>query len=326
MSKHKLLILAAALGCLVMGAWLYLRNRSSGQIVAGMTGDPASTLASVDGRTNVVFLGIAGQGHQAGDLTDSIMLFSYDHLSNQIALIPIPRDVWVDSLQAKINTAFHYGNEKREFGGRDLVKSAVAEVTGLSVQYAVVLDFSGFEKLIDAVGGIDVNVDRTFEDFKYPIPGLETVEPESDRYEHLRFVQGPAHMDGATALKYARSRHAQGEEGTDFARSQRQEKVVLAFKNKLLSSNTLLNPAKLENLLTSVQDSLISDIREAEIGAFIRLFLGYSKDNVTPKTIDISELFVTPKNLSPYKGQWVLVPKTKVEDIHAYVAGKLKGE
>ncbi len=324
MPKSKLILIIAFVVASLAGTWWYLHNRPGGRVVTGLTSDPADTLVSVGGRTNVVFLGVGGEGHAGGDLTDSIILFSYAHSTRQVTLIPIPRDLWVKSLQAKINSAYHYGNERREGGGRDLVKSAVAEVTGQSVQYSVVLDFAGFEKMIDSVGGVDLTIDTTFTDNKYPIPGKETALPESDRYEILTFVAGPTHLDGATALKFARSRHAEGEEGTDFARSARQEKVILALKTKLLSTQTLLSLSTLQNLLHNLSDSLDTDIGEAESGAFIRLFLSYAQANSKLTTIDITGQYITPKNLSPYQGQWVLIPKTNQEDIYAYVAKALQ--
>lgn len=324
MPKSKLFLILALVVVVATGIWWYLHDRPGGLMITGLTSNPENTLASVDGRTNVVFLGIGGEGHAGGDLTDSIILFSYSHATHQATLIPIPRDLWIKSLQAKINSAYHYGNERRAGGGRDLVKSAVAEATGQSVQYAIVLDFAGFEKMIDAVGGIDLTIDTAFTDNKYPIPGRETATPESDRYETLSFDAGATHLDGATALKFARSRHAEGEQGTDFARSARQEKVILAFKNKLLSIQSLLNLTTLQNLFRSLSDSLDTDLGEAESGAFIRLFLSHAQNNSELKNIDLTTLYFTPKNLSPYQGQWVLIPQTNQEAVYAYVAQELK--
>ncbi len=304
-------------------AWVYIRNPEAGNMTSGFTKNALDVLSSSDNRTNVVFLGIGGEGHSGADLTDSIILFSYHHSTRSVTLIPIPRDIWVASMKAKINSAYHYGNENNGGTGKELIKRAVAETTGLPVHYAAVLDFAGFEKLIDIVGGIDVIVERSFDDYKYPVPGKETAEPESNRYEHLSFVAGPTHLSGSMALKFARSRHALGEEGTDFARSERQEKVILAFKDKLLSSGTLLSPTTLENLVDGVRDSLDTDIGDTESGAFIRLFLTYANNSTSAKSINLVDHFYNPRNLSPYAGQWVLIPKTKIEDVYAYVAQEL---
>ncbi|MEI8232879.1 MAG: LCP family protein, partial [bacterium] len=211
----KKIILAIFLSFLVVAGSWYYHNQTAKNIVKGVVGSPSTNLKTDAGRTNILLMGIGGEGHEGGDLTDSMLFVSFNLLDNTADIIPIPRDIWVPSMKAKINTAYHYGKERRSDGGLALAKSAVAETLGVPVHYAVTLDFQGFVKAIDAVGGIDVEVQNTFDDYKYPIPGKETVEPESDRYEHIHFDAGLTHMDGATALKFTRSRHAEGDEGTD---------------------------------------------------------------------------------------------------------------
>ncbi len=315
-----LLIIVVALGLLAGLAWWYLHGRPSGRVATGMVQDPISNLQSVSGRTNVLLLGVGGKDHEGGDLTDSMIVMSYDHATGKAFLISIPRDIWVPSLKAKINSAYHYGNDRNPQAGLSFVKADVGEVIGQPIQYAVILDFQGFEKMIDAVGGVDITVDTAFDDYLYPIAGKEDAEPESARYEHLHFDAGLQHMDGATALKFARSRHSVGDEGTDFARSKRQQKVIVAFKNKLLSSSTLFSASTLQNLLNGAKDTLVTDASDIETGAFIRLFLTYAKSGATPTTISLVDLFINPKDTTPYAGQWVLIPKTNIGDIHDYVA------
>ncbi|HBO10749.1 TPA: hypothetical protein DD448_02265 [Candidatus Collierbacteria bacterium] len=251
-----------------------------------------------------------------------MILVSLHLASRQVTLIPIPRDIWVDSLRAKVNTAYHYGEEKRAGGGQDLVKSAITEITNLPIHYLVILDFAGFVRAIDAVGGLDLNVDTSFTDNKYPIPGKESAEPESARYETLQFTAGPTHMDGTLALKFARSRHAEGEEGTDFARSRRQEKILLAFRDRVFSSSTLFNAQTLTNLKNSLNSSLISNIEDQEFGSFLKLFLSMSKDSSSP-SLDLSTLFINPQDTRPYDRQWVLIPRDSWQTIHDYVAQNL---
>lgn len=310
---------------ILMGTLVYFfRERKTRDIVTGFASDPAEYLENTNGRTNVVFLGLGGEGHESPDLTDSIIFISLRHTDNSVTMLSIPRDVWVNTLKARINTAYHYGNEKREGAGRDLAKSAVSEVVGQPVHYVLTLDFKGFVKAIDAVGGVDVTVDRTFDDYKYPVPGKETVEPESDRYEHLHFDAGSMHMDGETALKFARSRHAQGEEGTDFARSARQQKVILAFKDKLLQSQTFLNKDKLVGVFDSLSSSIDTNIVEKDYGSFFKFFLAFQKAGSPIKSVGIEKYFQNPKNKVLYGGAWVLVPIKDWQEVHDYVAKSLE--
>lgn len=325
-SPRRLLpIVLSVLALLLLSLLTYFfwnsRNRA---LVSGLVADPAANLESTAGRTNLVFLGLGGEGHAAPDLTDSIIFVSLRHSDKSITMLSIPRDIWVETMKAKVNTAYHYGNERREGGGRDLAKSAVSEIVGVPVHYAIALDFQGFIRAIDAVGGIDVTIDRTFDDYKYPIPGKENAEPESDRYEHLHFDAGPAHLDGVTALKFSRSRHAEGDEGTDFARSRRQQKIILAFKDKVLQSQVFLNLDTLKNVISSFSSSIDTDITENDYGSFLRFFLSFQKSGTAIKSLSIEEYLTNPKNTRPYQGQWVLTPLTGWQEIHDYVKKSLE--
>lgn len=315
-------LLALTIGiALGFGIW-YAKNTTAKNIVSGVVSSPADILKNTTGRTNLVLLGIGGEGHEGGDLTDSILFVSFNLKDNTATMIPIPRDVWIPSMKAKINTAYHYGNERREGGGRDLAKSAISEVIGQPVHYAITLDFQGFVKAIDAVGGVDVEIDNTFDDYKYPIPGKETAIPESDRYEHIHFTAGTSHLDGSTALKFARSRHAEGDEGTDFARAKRQEKIILAFRKKVFSTGTIFNSDTISKLKDSISSSVDTDITGGEQSSFAKVFLGLgSKENVT--SLSITDYLKNPKSLKEYGGQWVLIPTLSWEDVHAYVAKEL---
>src|SRR5690606_17112238 len=123
----------------------------------------------------------------------------------------------------------------------------------------------------DAVGGVDVNVERAFVDYEYPIEGRENAYPISSRYKTLDFKVGMQHMDGQTALEYARSRHAAGVEGTDFARSQRQQKVITAFKDKVFSTKTLTNPSALLNIASSLGESFSTTLQADEASTAFKL-------------------------------------------------------
>ena len=252
-------------------------------------------------------------------------------------MLAIPRDIWLDSLQAKINTAYHYGEEKKPGGGFVLAKDAVYQVLNQPVHYAVLIDFAGFEKIIDLLGGIKIKVDRAFDDFKYPIAGKENDDCGGDkeykcRYEHLHFDAGWQEMDGKTALKFVRSRNAEGEEGTDFSRSQRQKKVILAVKDKIFSAQVLLNPKKISELKQALGDhlKLDSQLSKEQTTAFISLLLRFVKNKKTIRTIsfdygDEENLgFLYSPPISQY-GQWVLRPRAgNWREIHKYVQEKIE--
>ncbi len=306
---------------LVVGIW-YAQSNQAQDIVSGVISNPEDVLLSHEGHTNVLLLGMGGEGHAGGDLTDSILFVSFNLGAGSAHMVPLPRDIWIPDMQAKLNTAYFYGKERYEGGGLDLAKTSVSTLLGLPVHYVVLLDFQGFVKAIDAVGGIEVEVANTFDDFKYPIPGKETAQPESERYEHVRFEAGKTMMDGETALKFARSRYAEGHEGTDFARGERQSKIIMAFRDKLLSTDILFNSDVLNNLKNSVAESIKTDIGGTEQGGFLKVFMNLkNRDNI--KTFTIEDYLDNPKNTKDYGGQWVLIPEPSLTELQSYVKTQL---
>lgn len=272
-----------------------------------------NNLASFKSRTNFLLLGIGGGTHEGADLTDSLMLISVDLKTSDTVLISLPRDIWIESLAAKLNTAYYYGEQKEPGGGLVLAKSAVAEITNQPIHYAALLDFSGFAKVIDALGGITVNVPRGFIDNQYPIPGQEAAEPESARYESISFAAGEQNFDGQTALKYVRSRHADGEEGSDFSRAQRQQLVILAFKDKLLSPAVWLNPSRFKRIYQNAKSAIRTDLPSNAYPDLLKLGLRIKSAGLRTGVIDqgsfneeIPALLYNPP--SSLYGQWVLLP------------------
>lgn len=203
---------------------------------------------------NVVLVGYGGEGHSGGGLSDAIILLNIYPETKTAKIVSIPRDLWVNlpGQENKINHAF--------VEGHNTLKDAIATVTGIRPEYYVAVDFNSFQSAIDALGGVEVNIPVAFDDHFYPIKGLENescgMSPEriaevhrlytgfelekqfECRYEHLHFESGRQKMDGATALKYVRSRHS-GQHGGDFARSERQQSLLLGAMDTLLSVKAL---------------------------------------------------------------------------------------
>lgn len=294
------------------------------------TKNPQDILKNTNDRTNFLLLGMRGEGEGAL-LTDTMLVVSYHYPSHKLSLISLPRDLWVKSLQAKINSAYYYGDQKQPGGGLDLAKSAVSEITDLPIHYGFSINFAGFKRAIDLVGGVDINVDATFDDYKYPIPGLENALPESTRYEHLHFDAGLQHMDGERALKFVRSRNAEGDEGTDFARNARQQKVILAFKDKIVQDKTFLDQTKISQLADIFHQYIVTDIQSDVYGALAKVFLQGTSNSIKSITLSIGNektnelgILENPKNKTPYQGQYVLIARdNNWEALHQYIKNEL---
>jgi LCP family protein required for cell wall assembly len=218
-------------------------------------------------RVNILLLGMGGEGHDGGYLTDTIMLGSLKPSTKEVALFSIPRDltVPVKGSWQKINSINAYAEAEEAGSGSTMTASAVSEIFNIPVDYYVRVDFDGFINIINEVGGIDVNVENSFDDYTYPIRGKEDDPNYYSRFEHLHFDKGWQKMDGALALKYARSRHALGPEGNDFARAKRQQIILEAVKNKLLSRQTLLNPVIVGRLITELNKDISTKLSAWEI-------------------------------------------------------------
>jgi polyisoprenyl-teichoic acid--peptidoglycan teichoic acid transferase len=215
--------------------------------------------------TNALIIGI--DTRERGNLlnTDSIILLSYNHEAKDVIMLSIPRDLHVEIKPEthwynRINSVYssYEDSEKALYRLREIV----SEITNKEIQYHAMIDYKGFVELIDTLGGINVNVENSFTDYQYP---------EGFGYKTVRFQEGPQLMDGDTALEYARSRHSmQNNEGSDFARARRQQKVITAVSEKITSSS-LLDPQSIMSLFNVIQDNVkISEFTLNDVEAGVK--------------------------------------------------------
>ncbi len=317
-----------------------------------------------------LLLGYGGGSHEGTYLTDSIMVANVDIKSKRAILVSLPRDIWVrvptkngEEFHSKINALYQMGINPKNYPAVDtksltednpsgLLKQAAEDITGLNIDAFAAVDFEGYVKTIDTLGGIDVNVKKAFTDYEYPIEEkmndlcgrdeeFKQIEPiinkemtEEDqkklfeekpeleqfykdikehprvafpcRYEVLHFDAGETHMDGITALKYARSRHAL-EDGGDFNRAQRQQNVIEAAKQKILGIGFI---PKIIPLLNELEQHVKTDLPLSEMNML--LLEGRNANNYKVETLVLSDKFLTD-DYSDYGG-YILVPKLGKDD------------
>ena len=250
-----------------------------GSLVRGANGSSIeSNQVANEQRINIALYGYGGAGHDGAYLSDSIMVISIQpHATGppQVAEISIPRDWDVPMYnaagkkvdQGKINQAYSDGvldgdggvPAGQEESGGAMADAALSHLLGIPIKYFVGLDFTAFDQGVDAVGGIDIDVPVSFVDPQYPSCDADTCP-----YETISFKAGEQHMDGATALEYARSRHGDNGQGTDFARSQRQQQILTAIKAKVLSIGGIGDlPSLLDALGGNVDTNMSLDDVEA---------------------------------------------------------------
>lgn len=195
---------------------------------------------------DVLVLGLdARQGEGALTRADSVMLVGVDPARLRVSVLSIPRDVFIEvpnyGLQ-RINTINMLGEQEAAGRGPTLLADAVEQSFGVRAERYVRLDFAGFVELVDAVGGIAVDVERTIIDDAYPTDDGGTTS--------IRFESGLQYLDGERALQYARTRHADD----DYQRAERQQQVMSALVGRL--ANPLHWPAALDVLRRRVDSNL----------------------------------------------------------------------
>lgn len=285
-------------------------------------------LKMIDEKVNILVLGIPGGSHDGPTLSDSITVMNYDTKTNIVKAIGIPRDVWSSTLQDKINSAYAYGEAKKDGGGLRLSKAEVGAILGEPIQYAVVINFNEFTNLIDVLGGVDVQVEKSFKDTEFPIEGKENDECGGDpefkcRYKTVSFTKGLTHMNGEKALTFVRSRHAQGGEGSDFSRNKRQQLVMGAIKERITKLVLSFNLEKLETFYLGVNSLIQRDITNQQIVFLLRNMV-LLRDFKQSATALPEELFKVP-NYEDYEGKYVLVPEdASFSAVHSYVQQYLK--
>ena len=255
------------------------------QQLAGLFFHPSGMLGGeTDDRVNILLLGIGGPGHDGPYLTDTIMIASVKPSTNQVALISIPRDLLVNMPgfgPHKINAANAFGESKTPGAGAAYATQVIEETFGTHIPYYVRVDFQAFERIIDTVGGVTVDVERTFVDTSYPLDEL--------KYQTVSFTKGTQTLNGKNALIYSRSRHGNNNEGSDFARAKRQQKILVAVKEKILSAETLMNPVRINEITDTLSTHVNTNIEFADLVRLLKIAKGFQGEQIKNMVFDTSE-------------------------------------
>lgn len=337
--KIKRTLLAGLMTVLLIGGFLLgkgylnLRHifRGGGNAAVLEEGvDPSKLRGEGDGRVNILLLGRGGGNHDAPDLTDTILIASIDPINKKAGMLSIPRDLWVttDNLGSmKINAVYAQTLYSAQANGKSksqaeaeafsAIEKKVSEVTGIPIHYHAMIDFVGFEKAINTVGGVDVYVDKNGEVYEQMWDELTGTNYTLDVRE------GWQKFNGQRALAYARSRHTSAR--GDFDRAERQRKLLLALKDKVLSAGTFANPARLSALISDFGGHINTNMT---IDEMLQIYnIGKDVNNEGVKSISLVD---EPNNflVSDFiDGQSVQIPKAGLNNfsaIQSFVRNTLK--
>lgn len=298
--------------------------------------DPTKLRGEGDGRVNLLLLGKGGPGHEAPDLTDTILIASIDPVNKNASILSIPRDFWVktDRGQSKINAvyanakSFVLNNNKKsketstraEQAGMAAIESTVEEAMGIPIHYYAMVDFVAFQKAINTVGGINIYVDPNNSG------GIvkERLWDELTRKTYTLDVKaGQNTFDGQRALMYARSRHASAR--GDFDRAERQRAIIIALKDKVLSAGTYSNPVKINELLNDFGDHVQSNLSSGELKRMYDISKSIPSSKINSVGLaDPPNNYVITDNIN---GQSIVRPRSALFDyteIQSYVRNTLK--
>lgn len=295
-----------------------------------LVGNNSGTLKGEnENRINILLTGMGGTNHPGGYLTDSMMVLSVKPKEKIVAMLSIPRDLLVPIRshgEDKINSAFSDGytdffnknctkkstsrcTKDAMTAGANLSSQTVSAVIGLTIHYYIDVEFGGFEKIIDQLGGIDINITKAIYDPNFP-------NDDMVHFTTFKISAGPHHIDGKTALKYVRSR----ESTSDFDRSSRQQQILVAIKEKAAQVNFFSNPTKILSIFNSLTDSLYTNFSPAEIKSFTDIIKGVDKNNIISKVLTNGP----GGQLIDYNnGTYYLKPKTgdfkEIQDLAAHI-------
>ena len=254
-----------------------------------------------ENRMNFLLLGIRGEGDADGGLlTDAIMIVSFRKDTGRVALVSVPRDLYLqmpgEVVYEKINTVYAIGNKKYK-NGLDYAKKTLAYVTGLHIDHAVEVNFDAFKDIVEILGGVAIYLDQPFiEDKQWgcDVMGKNCVP--------FGLNAGEQTLDGETALMYVRSRFS----SSDFDRIRRQQQVMLAIKDKILSLGILSDPLKVSGIIDILSKNIKTDVSPWQIPEFIKLAKKAKTNNIIRKVFESSAegmLYDTKIN-----GIYVLLP------------------
>lgn len=271
----------------------------SGEKLPTIDEDPEYTMPKEEkDRWDILILGIRGEDDENAEeagalLSDTMMVLSYDKTIKKTSLVSIPRDLYVriyGTKKDKINSAYEIGILRKNNLG--FTKKLISRITGVYIDNVIVLDFSSFKKVINDLGGVDIELDKPF------------TETQQWGYE-FSLPAGNNHLNGDSALYYARSRYS----SNDFDRAQRQQKIILAIKNKVMELNILSDPIRSLSILNSIRKNIETDLNIFDTNGLYELSSQFDSESNIKRYVITTENLVYESHLqTEYGNLYVLLP------------------
>ena len=249
-------------------------------------------------RLNFLLLGIRGVGDPNGGLlTDTIIVMSIKPQTGELALISVPRDLYINiphrDYENKINEVYSAGVIDEDWQrGLKYSKEAVSYVTGLDIHYAASVDFKAFKEIIDILGGVTITLSEPFS--------------ETNQFEEgiIDLPAGTQNIDGNTALLFARARFS----SSDFDRSRRQQQLLIGVKEKAFSLGVISNPVKVISILNSLGNHVKVDAELWELQELVGVINNVDTSKTKKRVFDTSQEGLLYSSRDS-KGSYILLPE-----------------
>lgn len=328
--KKRILWIVAVLVilCALIAGFLFFKGYFNAKKVF-KGGATSKAIQEKQGRINILLLGNGGEGHEAPDLTDTILVASIDPVNKKTSLISLPRDLWVETPEhgsMKINAVYETGkydylggrqdssndNFEAVSAGFKATDAVVEEVLGIDIQYHALVDFTAFKQAIDSVGGVTVEVPETLSD-----PSFTRENGGSPVIARA----GTQDFDGRKALMYVRSRYT----SSDFARAERQRAVIVALQQKIFSLGTLSSPNKISQLMDAFGNNAKTDLSLKDISGLYEMTKGMQPDQI--ESVGLTDEPNVLLKTGMLSGQSVVLPVAGMgnyDAIQAYIKPKVR--
>lgn len=334
--KKALIVLAIMLA--LTGVWLGWKFVANWIKLFGWKGIAgvfnSTTLKGEDvGRVNILLAGNSSDdpGHGGADLTDSIMIVSINTKDKNGYILSVPRDLYIDipgSGYAKINEAYQAG-ERAKFkepgfaeGGMGLLQKTVASHFGITLGYYALVNYTGLQQAVDAVGGVQIMVQSSD-----PRGLYDSSLDLKTRKALVKLPNGEVTLDGRAALNLARARgNGRGSYGyaqSDFTRTEHQRKILVGLKDKATSAGTLSNPVKLGQLLDSLGNNVKTDLEASEVRRLYDLTQEIPSSTIKSASLNAANGKNLLQSYTTKSRQSALIPAAGIDDyveIQAFLA------
>ncbi|MEO6458307.1 MAG: LCP family protein [Chloroflexia bacterium] len=314
--KTIMLFVGGLLAVVGIGLWLFLSptiekfNDTINDIFVtpqphniGRDGSPQPVVYPDWGKepVNILLIGLDLRSEDEDTRADTQIVVHIDPVAKSAAMFSIPRDLWIPipgNGEGRINTAYQLGEDDKinvPGGGPTLAMSTIQQNFGIEIHYFAQVDFTGFERVVDAMGGLTIDVPRPLVDNEYPLANQGVTR--------IYIPAGLQHMDGRTALQYARSRHAD----SDLGRNSRQQQVLLALRQTGLNLNIL---SKLNELADELSDAVKTDLSPEQVGSLALLGRDIGPESIQTVLIDadmVNEVILSGSGAQVLMPRWELI-------------------